>query len=253
MEELASMTHLPKQSDNHAFSLQNVAFSYPNSHKTLVCKSWQLAYGEQVFLRGDSGSGKSTLLCLISGILSPYDGHIEIVGRNLHDLSASAIDLLRAQNVGVVFQKFNLIPYLTGTQNIALAKHFAKSITTTDCDINTMCDELKLEFTLLNKKVSDLSVGQQQRIAIIRALVNRPKILLVDEPTSALDANARDGFMRMLIAMCKEQGTTLVFVSHDPALTQYFQTHIDISSICQWHDAISPIKHISTSNNEVMK
>lgn len=247
------MEQSPERSDNNAFSLQDIQFSYPNSQKTLECKSWQLALGERVFLRGDSGSGKSTLLCLISGILQPNSGGVEIVGKQLSQLSASAIDLLRAQKIGVVFQKFNLIPYLTGSQNIALAKHFAKSDSMTNDDINTMCHELNLDVSLLDKKISELSVGQQQRVAIIRALANKPSLLLVDEPTSALDANARDGFMRMLIAMCEEHNTTLVFVSHDPSLTQYFDKHIDISEVCHWVDNQAQTNSDVQTKNEVVK
>ncbi|SDY13026.1 ABC transporter ATP-binding protein [Nitrosomonas sp. Nm58] len=219
-----------------AVRINGLHFSYPGKVHTVVLAipEWRVARGDRVFLKGPSGSGKSTLLNLLAGILVANKGTIEILGQNLGALSARARDRFRAAHIGIVFQQFNLIPYLSVLDNIRLAAHFGKK-DRTDLDLTArqLFDMLELDNTVITKKASDLSVGQQQRVAIARALVNAPEILIADEPTSALDSDTRDAFMQMLLEISKTQGNTLIFVSHDTALAPHFHHVVNLAEINQ--------------------
>ncbi len=196
----------------------------------LCIPEWQVEHGARLFLQGASGSGKSTLLNLLSGILSADSGDIEIAGTNLQTLSHAQRDRFRARHIGVVFQQFNLIPYLSVMDNVLLAAHFAQARTgSTEDRARQIFSSLNLPEALLNQPAMNLSIGQQQRVAIVRALINQPDIILVDEPTSALDADNRDAFMRLLLEVVNKQGATLIFVSHDLGLSGYFEQHVSLS------------------------
>jgi putative ABC transport system ATP-binding protein len=233
MSSLNSYT--PKPLEN-AVTMSSVTFSYPTSDAVLNCNDWSLKKGERIFLHGNSGSGKSTLLNLLSGIALPDKGKIELNNTSLNKLSPKQRDRYRARNIGIVFQQFNLIPYMTVMQNIELAVFFAKSSKDTLAKLHVMLDKLNLPNSILLLPASQLSVGQKQRVAIIRALINAPNLLLIDEPTSALDSEARDGFMQMLMAVEQSEEATMVFVSHDPSLSQYFTQHIAVADICHWQN-----------------
>lgn len=214
--------------------IRDLHFSYPGKRQPAMLNipAWQVARGERVFLKGPSGSGKSTLLNLLAGILVANKGSIEILGQDLGALSARKRDRFRAAHIGIVFQQFNLIPYLSVLDNIRLAAHFGKNdLTGLDLTAKRLFESLGLDNTLITKKASNLSVGQQQRVAIARALVNAPEILIVDEPTSALDSDTRDAFMKILLEICQIQGNTLIFVSHDTALTPHFHHVVNLAEI----------------------
>lgn len=216
---------------NTAVELDNVTFRYGRDGAPVInIPHWQVMAKEHVFVSGASGSGKSTLLNLITGTLVPQQGSITLCGKPFSSASARKRDKLRAKHIGVVFQQFNLINYLTVQQNIAAAAYFADN---QSADLNTRIQKLiaalKLPENVLHAKASELSVGQQQRVAIARALINEPELLVVDEPTSALDAHARDTFMSLLRENARDRA--LVFVSHDAALATHFDKHIDIASI----------------------
>lgn len=217
-----------------AIRINRLVFSYPgkNSAVVLDIPSWHIQRGERLFLQGPSGSGKSTLLNLLAGILTTAHGSVEILGQNLAALSAHQRDNFRAQHIGIVFQQFNLIPYLSILDNIRLAAYFSgKNNTGIEQKALHLFAALGLDRSLLNKQTSALSVGQQQRVAIARALINAPEILIADEPTSALDSDARAAFMQLLLELCKDQGNTLIFVSHDNSLAQHFQRVLNLASI----------------------
>lgn len=217
-----------------AIKINNLNFSYPGKISTAVLDipAWHIHKGDRVFIQGPSGSGKSTLLNLLAGILIATQGTLEILGQNLSALSAHKRDSFRANHIGLVFQQFNLIHYLSVLDNIRLAAHFGKkSQTDIDLKAQQLFDALGLDRTLITKKAGELSVGQQQRVAIARALINTPEILIADEPTSALDGDARDAFMKILMDISKTQGNTLIFVSHDMALAQHFQQIVHLAEV----------------------
>lgn len=219
---------------SNAIEISDLYFSYSGKISTTVLDipTWHINKGDRIFIQGPSGSGKSTLLNLLAGILTTTKGTIKILGQDLGTLPARKRDCFRASHIGIVFQQFNLIHYLSVLDNIRLAAHFGKkSLTGTDLKAQQLFDALGLDRTLITKKAGELSVGQQQRVAIARALINAPEILIADEPTSALDSNARDAFMKILMDISKTQGNTLIFVSHDMALAQHFQQVVNLAEI----------------------
>lgn len=199
-------------------SIKDLRFHYPGDSKVVLdIPQWSVNTGEQVFLHGPSGAGKSTFLKLLAGLLVPTGGSITMLGQPLQSLRSGQRDKWRARHIGFVFQQFNLIPYLSGRENIHLAAHFGG-----EGDIDTaataLLTSLGLDEKLNRKPAAELSIGQQQRVAIARALINQPELLIVDEPTSALDTKNRDVFMALLREQLDENSTALVFVSHDLSL-----------------------------------
>ena len=218
---------------NTAIEVSNLQFSYTKESPPIIdIKAWQVSQGEHVFLSGPSGSGKSTLLNLLCGTLTPTQGDIALIAQPFSALSNRQRDKFRARNIGVVFQQFNLIPYLSVAQNINAAVYFANkkiSKTAEDAKLLHLLDKLQLPSRVLHAKADALSIGQQQRVAIARALINDPELLIVDEPTSALDSDARDSFMSLLKDVAGE--STMIFVSHDKAMESYFDRHCSMSEL----------------------
>ena len=218
---------------NTAIEVSNLQFSYTKESPPIIdIKAWQVSKGEHVFLSGPSGSGKSTLLNLLCGTLTPTQGDIALLTQPFSSLSNRQLDKFRACNIGVVFQQFNLIPYLSVAQNINAAVYFAStnvSKTASDAKLRHLLDKLQLPSHVLHAKADALSIGQQQRVAIARALINDPQLLIVDEPTSALDTDARDSFMSLLKDVAGE--STMIFVSHDKAMESYFDRHCSMSEL----------------------
>lgn len=208
-------------------------FSYGGRAPTVLdIPAWEVEQGAQVFLQGPSGSGKSTLLNLLAGVLVPTGGVVEVLGQNLTQLSNRRRDRFRAAHIGFVFQQFNLVPYLSVADNILLAAHFNKGAgKAVHSRMQQLLQILGLDEQLLNKQAAQLSVGQQQRVAIGRALINDPEILVIDEPTSSLDSDARDAFMRLLLRISEQGNKTLLFVSHDQSLAQHFAIKLDLKQI----------------------
>lgn len=186
------------------------------------------------FLHGKSGSGKSTFLNLLCGILEPTTGEIEILGTKLGSLSNSVKDRFRADNYGTIFQQFNLLPYLNVEENISLACKFSEVKTShvknMKEEIESLLDALELSVDL-STPAMNLSVGEQQRVAVARALIGKPKIIIADEPTSALDSDTKESFMKLLFKQVESQNSTLIFVSHDKSLSSNFNTVYDFSDI----------------------
>lgn len=226
-----------------AIQLSNVIFSYSEQPDVPVLNipSWSLSSGEHAFIFGPSGGGKSTLLGLLSGILSVNHGSINILGQSLNTMTRRQRDSFRANHIGYVFQKFNLIPYLNAIDNIKLASYFAKTASPAllHQEISTLLTTLNMPESLWKKPVRRLSIGQQQRIAIARALINKPALLIADEPTSSLDQENRDTFMNLLMSAVKKSSTTLLFVSHDMSLSHYFDRVESLDTINQL-EPISP-------------
>jgi putative ABC transport system ATP-binding protein len=203
-------------------SIEDLSFHYDEGTKpVLQIPHWQVQRGERIFLHGPSGSGKSTLLNLLAGVLLPSSGSIEVLGKSLNRLSGRQRDKLRARHVGVVFQQFNLIPYLNAVENIKLAGYFAGTLHGGETGTQLL-NALGIASHLHSLPAGRLSIGQQQRVAIARALVNQPELLIVDEPTSALDNQNSEAFMTLLLDQVEQHDTALIFVSHDQSLASAF-------------------------------
>ena len=221
-------------------SLKNVEFAWPGAPALLRIPEFQIEAGEHVFLRGPSGSGKSTLLGLIAGVLTADSGQIEFAGEDLANASNAKRDRIRARDMGVIFQLFNLLPYLSVKANVTLPcklsaerrKRVAETGTTPDDEARRLLDRLGLnDDRILNGRVTNLSVGQQQRVAVARALMGRPKLIIADEPTSALDTKARDAFLELLQEESAAAGSALLFVSHDEHLGTAFSRIEDLETL----------------------
>ena len=183
---------------------------------------------QQLALRGTSGTGKTTLLNCIAGILSPDSGRITLTGHDMTRSSEGQRDLLRAENIGYIFQTFNLLQGYTCQENVMLGMSFGKGV---DHDyVRHLLSRVGLN-DRLNYRPSQLSAGQQQRVAVARALANRPKLVLADEPTGNLDPkNARDA-MKLIREICGENDAALLLVSHDQMVLDQFDNCSDLADI----------------------
>jgi putative ABC transport system ATP-binding protein len=199
-----------------------------------------IAAGERVFIRGASGSGKSTLLALLAGVATPQAGDVQVLGRAINRLSGPARDHFRADHIGFIFQMFNLLPYLSVLDNVTLPCRFSRQrhqralarSSDLEQEGRRLLQHLGLaEPSLIHRPVTELSVGQQQRVAAARALIGAPQLLIADEPTSALDSDRRAAFVRLLFQECDASGATLLFVSHDQQLESLFDRRIELAEI----------------------
>ncbi|MEM7492763.1 MAG: ABC transporter ATP-binding protein [Pseudomonadota bacterium] len=219
--------------------INDLSFAWANQPPLLEIEAFSVSAAERVFLRGPSGSGKSTLLGLIAGVLPPQTGHLSVNGKQLTAMTGNQRDRLRADQLGVIFQMFNLVPYLSLLQNVILPCRFSKRRFDAvkvaggpQSEARRLLQRLGLEGeTILNRKVTDLSVGQQQRVAAARALIGRPSLIIADEPTSALDADARNKFIGLLSEEAEKSGAAMLFVSHDASLAHLFDRSVDLSEI----------------------
>lgn len=211
--------------------LRDIAFAWPGQREACVrLDRFDVAAGEHVFVSGASGSGKSTLLGLLAGVLVPSEGQVVLGGTALHTLSGARRDRFRADHMGIIFQQLNLLPYLSVLDNVLLACKFSAARrdrsreqgATPSAAAAMLLGRLDLPEALWHRPASQLSVGQQQRVAAARALLGRPQLILADEPTSALDAARQAAFMDLLQRECKAVGASLVFVSHDERLAAHF-------------------------------
>ncbi len=225
--------------------VQNLTFQYTGSHHlTINIPSLNIEKGDQVLLRGASGCGKTTLLGLIAGILTPTSGKLQVLGRNMSELSTAQRDSLRGNHIGYIFQMLNLVPYLNVEQNIALSCHMGqKRMQRVGKDnltkkIEKLANNLGL-LSLLKQEVTRLSVGQQQRVAVARALLGNPELIIADEPTSALDTGNRESFLKLLFEQCETAGATLLFVSHDDSLQSLFRRNLALSQLNLAHSTFA--------------
>lgn len=217
--------------NTHAISLHDVTFHWPkDSSPTIDIKKWHIDKGQSVFLYGRSGSGKSTLLNIIAGILEPQQGVVNILGQDIVRLKQADRDRFRARHIGFIFQQFNLIPYLSVADNIQLSQTFS-TVKKNEDQMRKLVEQLSLSKSLLLRKANQLSVGQQQRVAVARALYHQPEIIIADEPTSALDTEKRDEFIHLLLQQAKKHNSTVLFVSHDKSLASYFDQTIDLQRL----------------------
>lgn len=207
--------------------------SYKTDQRSLPIvriSSWSVRKGERIALLGPSGSGKSTLLHLIGGILAVDRGTIEVSGELISGMNEMQRDRFRAKTVGYVFQDFHLMPSLTAKQNVELVmkSNLAKG------ERNKLIEQWFERVGLagkMNQRPYQLSRGQQQRVAIIRALINQPPLILADEPTGSLDWETAALIMKLLLDICEENNTTLLTVTHDLHLAQLYPATVQIDNI----------------------
>lgn len=199
--------------------------------------SFSVNSGQTVLLLGDSGSGKSTLLSLICGTILPDSGQVRVADTPLQSLPGRHRDRFRAENIGVIFQQFNLLPFVSVSDNILLPLRFAparrKRCGQPARQAADLCRALGLPDGVGALKAAHLSVGQQQRVAVARALIGQPPLLVADEPTSALDENARTSFLDLVFQQVQARRTTFLMVSHDPRLADRFDRTVRIDEIAR--------------------
>lgn len=190
----------------------------------LDIESFSLAEGEQCALEGQSGSGKSTLLNVIAGIMRPDTGSVCVDGQDIARLDEARRDRVRADRLGLVFQQFNLLPGFTALENVLVAMSFASG----------RPDRARAAGLLgavglahrLHHRPAELSIGQQQRVAVARALANRPRVVLADEPTASIDAAHQAQVIDLLRDTCREQRAALLVVTHSADVAAQFPRRV---------------------------
>ncbi|MFK7835954.1 MAG: ABC transporter ATP-binding protein [Sulfitobacter sp.] len=225
-------------------SLQDVRYQWPGRTSfALEIPVFSIARSESVLLLGESGSGKSTLLSLICGTITPASGVVSVAGTNIAMLSAGKRDRFRAEQIGLIFQQFNLLPYASVRDNILLPLRFAPlrraRVSDPHENAGALCAQLGLPQNALSTQAGTLSVGQQQRVAAARALIGAPPLIIADEPTSALDAATQATFLNLLFDQVHKARSTLLMVSHDARLAPHFDRVIRMSDITHVAQAVA--------------
>jgi putative ABC transport system ATP-binding protein len=191
--------------------------------------AWQVTRGGHCLVIGPSGCGKSTLLHLIAGLIRPSRGRIAVDGQDLAALGSAALDRFRGRRIGIVLQNMHLISALSLRDNLRLARWLARQ--TPDPDrIDGLLDELGLA-RLARAKPRQLSQGERQRLAIARAVVNHPALVLADEPTSALDDGNCAAVLDLLQRQAQGSGATLIVATHDHRLQPHFERHLELATL----------------------
>lgn len=212
-----------------ALKIIDLRFSYGGEFDLRV-STLALSRGEHVVLQGPSGCGKSTLLHCCAGLLSIQGGSIEVAGESMSGVSGAAQDRRRGRLVGMVFQTHHLLVGFTARENVAIALLFSALDRSTHRDrAETLLERLDLPF--IDCPVEELSVGQQQRVAVARAVAGRPPLLLADEPTAALDPSAADSALSMLLDIADEEGSTVLLSTHDPTHNDRFSRTVQFEDL----------------------
>lgn len=227
--------------DENIIKIDSVRFHWSKkSCFKIFVPNFEINKGEKVLLLGESGSGKTTLLSLICGFLNPLSGSISINGSAINKLSSKTKDEHRADNIGIIFQQFNLLPYANVVDNIVLPLYFSKvrsaNVTNQRESALNLCKQLRLPDDIDQYKASSLSVGQQQRVAVARALIGNPSLVIADEPTSSLDTDAQQIFLDLMFEQISNNKSTLLMVSHDRSLAERFDRLIDINEVLTRED-----------------
>jgi putative ABC transport system ATP-binding protein len=216
--------------------LEDVRYRWPGRTSFgLNVTMLSVSAGETVLLLGESGSGKSTLLSLICGTILATSGRVCVGGHDIAQLSAGKRDQFRAEQIGLIFQQFNLLPFASVQDNILLPLEFApkrrKCVFNSEVEATRLCRDLGLPEGVMTSRAGTLSVGQQQRVAAARALIGTPPLIIADEPTSSLDAATQATFLELLFAQSRAHGTALLMVSHDARLSSQFDRVIHMADI----------------------
>ena len=216
-----------------ALVLQNVRKTYPSGDSEIVAldrANLEVPDDQILALVGPSGSGKTTLLSIAGGLLSATEGHVVVGGHDITEYSAKQLTEFRRAEVGFVFQTVNLVPFLTARENVMVAAELAGR--GTEKAARARADQLLEELGLAHRAENlpaQLSGGERQRVAIGRALMNEPKLILVDEPTSALDTTLGNQVMALIVGEVKQRSTAAIIVTHDTRMTHYADRTVEIT------------------------
>ncbi|MCC6793882.1 MAG: ABC transporter ATP-binding protein [Candidatus Hydrogenedentes bacterium] len=212
------------------------SFVSPDGERTVIVDVPRFAVddAQQIALQGSSGSGKTTFLNLIAGILKPDSGDISLAGQSLSKLSEAGRDRVRAQSIGYVFQTFNLLQGYTALENVLLGMMFGRGADVTYA--KALLERVGLK-DRMNYRPRQLSVGQQQRVAVARALANHPKLVLADEPTGNLDFHHATEALKLIREVCREQNAALLLVTHDREILTQFD---HVKSLAEINNAAQP-------------
>jgi len=208
-------------------SVRGLAHRYGSS-EVLRLTDWKVAQGERWLVLGPSGSGKTTLLHLVAGLIRPAEGELEVAGENLRELDGMRLDRWRGATVGIVLQSLHLLRHLSVRDNLRIAQYLA----------HAPQDDARIAETLgalgvadkAARRAAELSEGERQRVAVARAVVNRPKLLLADEPTANLDDRAAAQAVELLLEQAERHGATLVVATHDSRVKRNFERRLDLSA-----------------------
>jgi putative ABC transport system ATP-binding protein len=227
--------------------LDEVAKRYRHRNAEVVAlqpTTLEIAAGEFVAVIGPSGSGKTTLLSTLGGMLAPTSGKVWLDGRSLYDASAQERAEIRQRRIGFVFQTFNLIPYLSALENVQIPLMLTGSHEHHQQDrAAALLSRVGLEGRL-DHKPSELSVGQQQRVALARTLANDPAVVLADEPTGNLDPSTREQVLEFFEELCRE-GRTVIMVTHDPVAASRAARTIKLADGIAVSDSGRPVQRVA--------
>lgn len=207
------------------FAVQNLKHAY-NGTEVLNVAAWKGEQGAHWLVLGPSGSGKTTLLHILAGILKPAAGKVEVAGTDVTRLDPAALDRFRGRNIGIVMQRLHLIGSLTVMNNLLLAQYLA-GVAQDSARVREVLATLDLA-EKADAQPHELSFGQAQRVAVARAVVNRPQLLLADEPTSNLDDERCNQALELLQAQAKSCGATLVIATHDQRIRARIADHFEL-------------------------
>ncbi len=217
---------------NSPLSIRDMRFRYSplKPDWTIDISALDLKSGEQLLLTGTSGRGKSTLLYLIAGLLDPVEGRILVGGTDLHSMRGGVRDHYRGRNIGVIFQTFNLLQGFSAVENVLAALMFSAL---PGREHRQYAESLLAKLGIENPDADpdQMSVGQQQRVAVARAVACEPLLVLADEPTASLDPELADVAMNVIQETCRQRGAALLCTSHDPAMAKRFNRRISLEEL----------------------
>lgn len=230
---LGPMSDAGSKAASTALRIQDLAFWYDRACQgppVVEVSGFEVGQGEQVLIAAASGAGKSTLLQLIAGVLDPMRGSVEVVGQRVHDLRGSARDRFRGGKIGMIFQTFQLLQGFSARENVEAALLMGG---VPESEHSQRAEALlrNLGLERIDAPVEELSVGQQQRVAVARAVACRPVLVLADEPTASLDVDNGAKAMDVIQQACRDAGAALVCVSHDPAMVHRFERRVGLEEL----------------------